>query len=566
MGWPAAFVVVTREFTNDEGDIEVVELASGQFADGRLELSGEIEEPTTVSITVIRDGGEESLTMQTLIVPGSENIGFAIVDRQVVYRPVRLVLVGTSNRVRETSRKFTIKGDFRSMESDLSLGVVSISGPGLNDQGELSRINHGTVLLDEGKFTIESEIHEPSVLFASAMAGESAFNEYFGRIDMVVEAGSEIVISPQGWSRELVATAAEDGRHHRLVDSWQQSEQYQTLLKKYATSYKDFRDEWEASWRARQAAAQEVEAKQNTSTDEATANSQSEKEDASDEETVQVNVADDFEPVLAFANGKTPADTCMHVELADADTDPDSANTDNAASENPEYHRLFLELVKLRLEALEEIASKTPDPIDRLLALELGAFGYDSENIKKSVSVYDNIATMLDEDLVARRVTPAREEIADFIEIDEIDKNLVPGQIAPDFTLPTLEGIDVNLHDAVMEHDIVLIDFWASWCGPCIAAFPHLKELYSSYTDNGFEIVSISLDSTQEDWVEASEEHNLPWIDVGDIAKPDEGIVGRDYGVISIPKSFLLDKQGCIHHKNLSSEELERVLKARYDG
>ena len=563
IGWPAASVVITHEISTDEGDTEVIELASGQFVDGKVELSGEITEPTSVIITAIRNSGEESLTMRTLVVPGKEDIEFAIVDRKVAYRPARLVLVGTSDRVRNPEKKFTIKGDFRSMEKELSLGVVTVSGPGLNDQGELSRVNHGTVLLDEGKFIIESEIHEPSVLFVSASAGENAFNEYFGRIDIVVEAGSEIVISPEGWSRELVATA-ENGRHHKLVHSWQQGKKYQTLLRTYATSYKDFRDAWEARWRAQQAAkntSQETETDQDSSPEEATSNAQREEESDTEEETGQVQVTDQIEPVLAFSNGKPAVDECVHVELADSDGELDA----KASTDNPEYHKLFLELVNLRLEALEEIASRTPEPIDKLLAMELGAFGYDSKNIKKSVSVYDNIATMLDKDLVARRVTPARKEIADFIEVNEIDENLVPGQIAPDFTLPTLEGINVNLHELVEEHDIVLVDFWASWCGPCIAAFPHLKELYASYTDRGFEILSVSLDSAQEDWVEASAEQNLPWIDVGDIAKPEEGIVGRAYGVISIPKSFLLDEQGCIHHKNLSTEELERVLQAKYD-
>ena len=566
IGWSAASVIITHEILTDEGDTEVIDLASGQFVNGRVELSGEIEEPTTVVITVIRNGGEESLTMRTNISSaGKEDIKFALVDRKVAYRPARLVLIGSSDRVRESKKKFTVKGDFRSMDEELSLGVVTVSGSGLNDQGELSRVIHGTVLLDEGKFIIESEIHEPSVLIVSASAGENAFNEYFGRIEIVVEAGSEIVISPEGWSRELVATA-ESGRHHKLVHSWQQGKKYQTLLQTYAISYQDFRDAWEARWRAQPAAkntSQETESDQDSSPDEAAANSQSQEENNTEEETGQAQVPDQIEPVLAFSNGKPAVEECNHVELADTDLELD-ATTTLASTDNPEYHQLFLELVNLRLEALEEIASTTPDPIDKLLAMELGAFGYDSKNVKKSVNVYDNIAKMLDKDLVARRVTPARKEIADFIEVNEIDKNLVPGQIAPDFTLPTLEGINVNLIELVEEHDIILIDFWASWCGPCIATFPHLKELYASYTNHGFEIVSVSLDNAQEDWVEASAEQNLPWIDVGDIAKPEEGIVGRAYGVISIPKSFLLDEQGCIHHKNLSTEELERVLKAKY--
>ncbi|MYD46356.1 MAG: TlpA family protein disulfide reductase [Gammaproteobacteria bacterium] len=562
-GWPVASVVVTHEVIDEAGQSHAIELATGSFLNGSLDLSGEIEEATTVTITVTRDGGESSLTMRTLVVPGGDEIAIAIVDRQVDYRPPRLVLVGTSNRVRDNAKKFTIRGDFHSLDDELSLGIVTVSGPGLNDQGNPSRINHGTVLVKDGVFIIESEIHEPSVLYVAVSGGHNAFNEYFGSVYVVAEAAGEIVISPQGWSRELVA-AADRGRHQRLVSSWQLSEQYQALLERYATSYKDFRDDWEASWRARQAATQEIETDRDATTEESATSSRNDDDDSTYETTNQEDKLIDIEPVLAFSNGIPPVDECEHVILADADVEPELAST-QTASENPEYHRLFLELVDMRSEALEKIASSTQDPMDLLLTMELGAFGFNSKNIKHSVPTYEKIATMLDEDIVARRVTPAKEEIADFIKADEIDKSVVPGQLAPEFTLPTLAGAQVALQDVVAENEVVLVDFWASWCGPCIAAFPHLKEMYAEYAQNGFEIISVSLDSTQEEWVEASEEHSLPWIDVGNIDEPGEGVVGKAYGVITIPKSFLLDKSGCINHRNLSTNELERVLKLEFD-
>lgn len=553
--WSVASVVVSFETVNDEGNNETVELASGKLIDGKVELTGEIDEPKMVTITASKGDGQESMKRTVVIDPEKKVVSFAIVDRQVAYRPARMVLFGNSNRVRDHTRKFTITGDFRSMQDELSLGIITVSGPGFNTEGELSRVTHGSVLLEDGMFSIESEIHEPSLLMVTAMAGENAFNEYFGSVEIVVEPHDEIVIEPRGWSRELVASA-ESGRHDRLVDSWQQSEPYQALLNRYAKSYKDFRDAWEASWRARQVAAKASTKEEAVSTGEDIDTKQSEESPLSDE------IDEEVEPVLAYSSGKPAAVECEHVQLADESLESDEASSE---SENPEYHRLFLDLVDMRTEALEKIASNTQDPMDLLLALELGAYGYNSDNIKKSIPLYDKVASMVDEELADRRVRSARDEIADFIEVDEIDKSLVPGQIAPDFSLPNLEGVEVELHDFVAEKDIVLIDFWASWCGPCIAAFPHLKELYSDYGDNGFEIVAISLDRTHEIWEEASVEHDLPWMDLGDIAEPGEGIVAKAYGVKSIPKSFLVDKYGCINHRDLRSEELERVLKARYD-
>lgn len=551
--WSVASVVVTYEAVNDEGNNETVELTSGTLVDGRVELRGEIDEPMMVTITASKGDGQETLKRTVVIEPGDEAVSFAIVDRQVDYRRVQLAMIGTSSRVRDDTRKFTLKGDFRSMQDELSLGIITLNGPGFNTEGKLSRVTHGSVLLEDGMFSIESEIHEPSLMRVVAQAGEDAFNEYFGAVEIVVEPDSEIVIEPRGWSRELVATA-ESGRHDRLVDSWQQSEPYQDLLNRYAKSYKDFRDAWEASWRARQAAAQDT-AEEAAATGEETDSTTNEETQSSDE------VDDEIEPVLAYSNGIPAATGCEHVELADVNLD---TAQESSESENPEYHKLFLDLVKMRTEALEEIASNAEDPMDLLLALELGAYGYNSDNIKKSIPLYDKVATMVDEEVADRRVRSARDEIADFIEVDENDKSLVPGQVSPNFSLPTLEGVGVEFDDLVAEKDIVLIDFWASWCGPCIAAFPHLKELYSSYGDNGFEIVAINLDRTQEIWAEASDEHDLPWMDLGDISEKGEGTVAKAYGVKFLPKSFLIDTHGCINHRELSSAELERVLKARY--
>lgn len=556
-GWQAASVAVTYEVTDNDGNIEVIEVASGEFVDGNIELVGEIDAPRIATITVSSGSGQETLQRTALVQPGGDVVSFAIVDRPGSYRPARLVLIGAADRVQDHTKKFTVRGDFRSMQDELSLGIITVSGPGLNSKGELARITHGSVLLEDGIVTIESEILEPSVLFVTATAGENAFNEYYGMVEIVVEPNSEIVIEPRGWSRELVA-AATGGRHDKLVDSWQQSKEYQELLDRYAKSYKDFRDAWEESWNARQAAAKTVNTDEAESASIANETTESKGAKSSDEESATDEV-DVVEPVLAFSGGKAPATGCEHVELADEDTT-------TTVNNNPEYHNLFLELVRLRTEALEAIASNSEDPMDILLAMELGAYGYNSDNIKESVPLYDEIATILDKDLVARRVTPAKDDIASFIETDEIDKSLVPGQVAPNFTLPELSGVEIALQDVASENDLVLIDFWASWCGPCIAVFPDLKELYSSYHDDGFEIISISLDSTSELWEEASGEHELPWIDLGEIAELGEGLIANSYGVISIPKSFLVDQYGCINHRDLSPEDLETVLKSRYES
>lgn len=145
------------------------------------------------------------------------------------------------------------------------------------------------------------------------------------------------------------------------------------------------------------------------------------------------------------------------------------------------------------------------------------------------------------------------------------DKRLVPGQKVSDFSLVDLEGEEVSLFDVLQEKKMVLIDFWASWCGPCVASFPTLKELRAIYGQDGFEVVAISIDDTHEKWAEGSEKYELPWINLGELESWD-GDVATMYGVHFIPKSYLIDSDGCILQKDLPIDLLEKVLISEFEG
>ena len=144
------------------------------------------------------------------------------------------------------------------------------------------------------------------------------------------------------------------------------------------------------------------------------------------------------------------------------------------------------------------------------------------------------------------------------------DKQLVSGQKVPNFTLTNLDGEEVSLSDILDKNEVVLVDFWASWCGPCVASFPKLKELRSTYLQRGFEIVSISIDRTHEEWVEGSEKNEVPWIDLGEL-ESWHGEVAIKYGVHYVPKSYLVDNENCILQKDLTTTLLEQVLVSHFD-
>lgn len=134
------------------------------------------------------------------------------------------------------------------------------------------------------------------------------------------------------------------------------------------------------------------------------------------------------------------------------------------------------------------------------------------------------------------------------------------GMVAPDFTLKTPDGKPVSLYGVKAKAKI--IDFWASWCGPCRAQNPNVRRMYDKYHDQGLEIISVSLDSKMDPWLKAIEKDQLPWIHVSDL-NGWESAVAKMYGIKGIPHIFVLDENNRIIGEKLYGEELEKyILKA----
>ena len=128
----------------------------------------------------------------------------------------------------------------------------------------------------------------------------------------------------------------------------------------------------------------------------------------------------------------------------------------------------------------------------------------------------------------------------------------------------TPDGGELKLSDVVAANRYTLIDFWASWCGPCIREMPHLREAYGEFHDRGFEIFAVSVDADAEAWRKVIADHNMPWLHVNSAEEGDDSAAVA-YGVRSIPSNWLVDGQGNIVAKNLRgkavSEKLAELLK-----
>lgn len=133
------------------------------------------------------------------------------------------------------------------------------------------------------------------------------------------------------------------------------------------------------------------------------------------------------------------------------------------------------------------------------------------------------------------------------------------GAIAPELAFKDPDGNTRKLSD--LRGKVVLIDFWASWCGPCRRESPNVRNVYSKYHDKGFEVFSVSLDKDYNNWVKAIKDDQLVWPNHVSDLKYWSSEAAAIYGVRSIPAMFLLDREGRIVAKDLRGEALERAVK-----
>ncbi len=147
--------------------------------------------------------------------------------------------------------------------------------------------------------------------------------------------------------------------------------------------------------------------------------------------------------------------------------------------------------------------------------------------------------------------------LKEFLQPYAAQASLQVGKEAPDFSLNTPEGTALKLSD--LRGKYILIDFWASWCGPCRQENPNVVKLYNRYKDKGFDILGVSLDRDSSAWVKAIKDDALSWKHVSDL-KYWDSVVAKLYNVTGIPATYLIGPDGKIVARNLRGRALEDKL------
>jgi peroxiredoxin len=226
---------------------------------------------------------------------------------------------------------------------------------------------------------------------------------------------------------------------------------------------------------------------------------------------------------------------------------------DNLHKTNEHIDSTYLKKLKNQYDSLKNeeqnirinFTRKYPDSFISLYLL----FKYMDLSNELTKEIYNGLSDNL------KRHSIGKDVHYQLFEIEKIDSQTLS------FSLPDTSGKMINIDS--FKGNYFLVDFWASWCGPCRTESLNLKKAYNDYKGKGFEIIAISLDSKKENWVNAIKNDNLNWIHLSSLMGWESPIV-KKYGITSIPYNFLLDKEEKIIAKNLKGEELLKKLSELY--
>ena len=195
----------------------------------------------------------------------------------------------------------------------------------------------------------------------------------------------------------------------------------------------------------------------------------------------------------------------------------------------------------------EERQSLIPLAFAQIYFLDNGVIAYD-DLVKEQVAFANH-----------PYLKKAMEDVAAVTNMGNTEKAAFIGQQYTDLEMADPDGKMHKISELVGEGKYVLVDFWASWCGPCRAEMPNVLEAYNKYHDKGFEVIGVSFDQKKDAWVKAIEQIKMPWLQISDL-KGWDCAAAPVYKIDAIPDNILIDPQGKIIDRGLRDKPLHNRL------
>lgn len=262
-------------------------------------------------------------------------------------------------------------------------------------------------------------------------------------------------------------------------------------------------------------------------------------------------------------DGKTPSMTFVREPGDIAIEEKGQQNyTVSGTKTNDQFQKMQSEVLALQQKATQ---ITTQEQQEKLIKEVIGVvFNYAKENMQNSTGeqLFGSIAYQLTSAQLKELLKNARPSFTGKEQVKMLQKSIeAKEKMLSSNQYQDVEAVDINgakvlLSAYVGKSKYVLVDFWASWCQPCIQEMPHVVAAYSKFKSKGFEVVGISVDKDKQSWLKAVAENKMTWIQLNDA----NGTASQTYGVQSIPFTLLIDQTGKIVAQNLRGEALDAKL------
>ena len=557
------------KITHGSEETGIEELVSGKIEDGKFEVRGTIEFPLEVSFRVL--AGETVVGSRKFLL--QPNFRTKVEVKVILSDYHQVFLKGYEHASTDSEHKFTFTGDLSELgDYHPELTEVFLDCVTYELDGSETYAPFGPVLLDNSKFSIEGDIDGPTGVF---MGIEAPSSTRFRSLNLIAifEPGVNYELGTVGNTEEIVLLADREGFHSKLITDWQSIPEYLELLRQYDLARKTTRHS-------------------QTKTD----------------QKLEADLEDNKEPtnetpIITFADSNPPAPECQHVDLT---TIPTEVETSLAKPLGYYLEELRQQMDDKRIEFLLPYIHNEDDLQLAWLAYLLSPFtrvghvyGYDPDFVrrlhsdyffdrhgtytynleKQNLAVVEELATKFSQEFVSKQIAKRIDLASKLVSLYENDIKLMPGQPAPPFTLLTKDGNSVSLHDVLQKNELVLVNFWDGDSRSRIASIPALKEMHSTYHADGFEIIVVHLTNFTYSRKHGIEHFEFPWIDLtdsdGSNLEDSQSPIVTSYtqprrwrlfheNSYAAPNGFLIDSEGCIIRRYLSTEELEKVLASRW--